>query len=89
MEAVFTFKNTHDAIRGERILLDGGIRVKVMALPSGLGAGCGLCLRVAPDLLPVSRDILHEYDIVPEGIYFKRMENGKTVYSTLEASGLC
>lgn len=84
MEAVFTFHNTHDAINGERLLLEGGIKVKVMALPSSLGAGCGLCLRIAADELYFSQRLLGESAISPEGVYFKTKENGKAVYTSFE-----
>lgn len=81
MEAVFTFHNTHHAIRGEQALLAGEIQVKVMPLPSQLGAGCGLCLRVPETELPRAREILAEADIEPQGLYWKRLENGRTVYT--------
>lgn len=84
MEAVFTFKNTHDAIHGERILLDEGVAVKVMALPSSLGAGCGLCLRLPAEALDASRALLEQSGIVPEGTYFRHTENGKITYSEVE-----
>lgn len=84
MEAVFTFHNTHDAMNGERLLLDGGIKVKVMALPSSLGSGCGLCLRVASVELDRSRCLLKEAAVDPQAVYLKQTENGKAVYSPLE-----
>lgn len=84
MEVVFTFHNTHDAINGERLLLAGGVTVKVMALPASLGAGCGLCLRVPSDDLDASRRVLEELAISPQAIYAKGIENGKTLYTQLE-----
>jgi hypothetical protein len=83
-EAVFTFHNTHEAISGERLLLKGGVKVKVMPLPSSLGAGCGFCLRVAPDDLDDSRRLLKESAISPQGLYLRCVEDGKTVYTPLE-----
>ena len=83
MEAVFTFHNTHGAICGERRLLDNGVKVRVMALPSCLGAGCGLCLRVAMDDVAPSRELLHDVGIEPEAVYRKSTEAGVTRYSPL------
>lgn len=80
MEAVFTFHSTHDAIRGERRLLDGGVKVRVMALPSCLGAGCGICLRVAMEDVAVCRGFLHEEGIVPQAVYQKAVECGVMRY---------
>jgi Protein of unknown function (DUF3343). len=84
MEIVFTFHNTHDAINGERLLLDGGVKVKVMPLPSSLGAGCGLCLRIAPENLDDARRLMQEAAIRPQSTYAKAFENGETVYSPVE-----
>ncbi len=85
MEIVFTFKSTHDAIHGERALLEAGLPVKVMALPSSIGAGCGLCLRIAEDKLDPARRLFDEAGIVPQGTYRKETENGKITYSLIRA----
>lgn len=84
METVFTFHSTHDAITGEGLLLDGGLKVKVMPLPASLGAGCGLCLRVPADELEGALDLLDRGDVRPQAVYAKNLENGQTVFSPLE-----
>ncbi len=80
MELVFTFHSTHGAIGGERVLLEGGLKVKVMALPSSLGAGCGLCLRVAAEDLAEARRLLAEVHIQPAGLYQKVTADGRASY---------
>ena len=65
MEAVFTFNSTRGAIGGERALELGGVKVKVMALPSSLGAGCGLCLRVNASDYQASLDLLTQAGFTP------------------------
>ena len=47
MEVFFTFPGTHAAMSAEKKLLAEGIAVRVMPLPDEVGAGCGMCLRVA------------------------------------------
>ncbi len=79
-EAVFTFHSAHGAIKGEQSLIEGGVPVKVMALPAALGAGCGICLRVDLDDLPAARRFLAEADVVPEKVYRKSFEGGRAVY---------
>ena len=81
MEAVFTFTSTHDAIHGERLLLEAGVPVRVMALPSSIGAGCGLCLRVAADALESSRALLEGGGVIPEGRYLKETHDGRVTYT--------
>jgi hypothetical protein len=79
-EAVFTFSSTHGAVTGERRLLEGGVAVKVMPLPSSLGAGCGLALRVPGDELERARRLLADAGLAPEGLYARAVKNGKTEY---------
>lgn len=86
MELVFTFHSTHGAIGGERSLLEGGLKVKVMALPSSLGAGCGLCLRLAAEDLAEARRLLAEAHIEPEGLYQKIMVEGRAHYQPMPAT---
>ncbi|UQZ88405.1 hypothetical protein C4J81_03945 [Deltaproteobacteria bacterium Smac51] len=80
MEVVFTFHTTHAAISGERVLLENGVKVKVMPLPSSLGAGCGLCLRVDDSELEKSRQLMAAENIEPEDIYDKTTEQNQTLY---------
>jgi hypothetical protein len=47
-ELIFTFHDTHEAIMGERKLLDSGLEVRVMPVPRALGKACGIALR-APE----------------------------------------
>lgn len=82
-ELVFTFHSTHQAIKGEQSLVNGGLKVRVMALPNSLGAGCGLCLRVAPDEVTTALALLQDVGIEPEGVYSKVMEEGRAVYLPL------
>ena len=45
-DVILTFKNTREAIMGERKLLDAGIAVRVMPMPRKLGSVCGIALRI-------------------------------------------
>jgi hypothetical protein len=54
---MFVFANTRDAIDGEKLLLAAGLAVGVMPLPGGIGAGCGICLRVNPGDLDKARSL--------------------------------
>jgi hypothetical protein len=57
LEWMFTFAATRDAIEGEKLLLAAGLAAGVMPLPGGLGAGCGICLRVGPGDLERARAV--------------------------------
>jgi hypothetical protein len=57
MEYMFSFATTRDAIEGEKQLLAAGLAPGVMPLPGGLGAGCGICLRISPAGLERARSV--------------------------------
>ncbi len=69
MEILFTFPHTRGAIRAEKALLEQQIPVSMMPLPSQLGAGCGLSLRLDEDYGAKARQLLTEADIPWENIY--------------------
>jgi hypothetical protein len=73
-ELIIAFHNTHEAIMGERKLLDGGIPVQVMPMPKPIGPGCGMCLRVPPDAIEKARFLLGE---TIANIYQRAGESGK------------
>jgi hypothetical protein len=59
-ELILAFHNTHEAIMGERKLLDSGIAVQVMPMPKPIGPTCGMCLRIQADAIEKSRVLLGE-----------------------------
>ena len=59
-ELIISFRNAHDAIMGERGLLDSGIDTRVMPMPPQLGPACGIALRIAPDDLAKAESLLGE-----------------------------
>jgi hypothetical protein len=74
-EIIITFRNTHDAIMGERKLLDAGIDVRIMSMPSRLGPACGICLRVNPGDIEKARMLLGGSIL---GMYRAEDERGRT-----------
>ncbi|MDR1194309.1 MAG: DUF3343 domain-containing protein [Peptococcaceae bacterium] len=83
MDIVFTFRSTRDAIGGEKSLLDNRLPVSIMPLPSQLGAGCGLCLRVAEADLSAARRLLAAARVAPEGVYSRRQVEDEVIYAPL------
>ena len=80
MEYVFTFLNTHNAIKSEQILLKSEIPVLVMPLPVVLAEGCGIGLRVEGTYLKQSRQVLEECGILVENIYQMSQNANKREY---------
>ncbi|MEG1846901.1 MAG: DUF3343 domain-containing protein [Lachnospiraceae bacterium] len=69
MELILTFKNTNYAIQAEQTLLERGVKVKVMPLPSVIRAGCGICLRITEENGVIAQQILEEIGVSVEEIY--------------------
>ena len=86
-EVIFTFSNTHDAIRGEKTLLEGGLLVRTMALPDQIGAGCGICLRVDEPDREKAQTLLTNVDIQPQGVFLARRTAKGTQYTPLGPLG--
>ena len=77
MELIITFRGSHDAIMGERILLDSGIDVRVMPMPVQLGPACGIALRISPADIEKAGPLLGE---TIDGVYCRGGEaNGEFV----------
>lgn len=81
MEYVFTFQGTQEAIFSEEVLNMENIKVRVMALPSEIQAGCGICIRVYPDDLEKSKKTLKKNKINHSGVYSFERIDGKSVYN--------
>ncbi|MDR0582790.1 MAG: DUF3343 domain-containing protein [Treponema sp.] len=74
-ELIVIFHNTHEAIMGERSLLDAGIDTRVMPTPAALGPACGIALRVSSADMEKAGVLLGE---AIDGIYCR---NGEGVFT--------
>ena len=88
MEYVLTFGTTSHSIKAEQTLMNDGITVSVMPLPSAIRAGCGLCMRIGPDALPEARASLDRAGVPVESIY-ARERSGSDITYTLYTEGEC
>lgn len=76
---LFTFENTHYAISAENLLVPE-MPVKVMALPSSIGSGCGICLRIDKSNLEKAQTMLKKAEVSVEHVYEIIQDNGKRTY---------
>lgn len=63
------FAGTSDAIKAEQALVNAGLHVRVMNLPSSIRAGCGICLRLGPDDYTTASRLLNAAGVAPQGVY--------------------
>lgn len=80
MEYLVSFARTNDAIRGEGLLLQAGLSVGVMPLPSRIKAGCGLSFRIRPHEFQEAVRILTEAGITGMGFYEKEDQKIKEIH---------
>ena len=74
-EFLIVFKNTHEVITAEQELLGAGIAVRVMAVPPAIRAGCGMCLRVSPDVFEQVIKIFRGKDVEVYNLQGKEYSN--------------
>lgn len=84
MEYIITFKNTNFAIKAEQCLLEHKLHVSVLPLPSQIGAGCGICLRISPDEIDAALAALTDIPTDEMGMFMRERENGKYTYKTIK-----
>jgi len=88
MEYIITFKNTNFAIKAEKCLLEQGLHVGVLPLPSQISAGCGICLRMPQGEIKSAIKVLTDKNISEIGLYSRMPENGRHLYSEVKDWGL-
>ncbi|MCI1904642.1 DUF3343 domain-containing protein [Enterococcus hirae] len=83
MEYLFTFQNTHDAIRAEKALEAADVAVYVMSLPSELSDRCGIGLRIeSKPEVAAAQKVLAEQKIAILEIFTVTGELGERKYTS-------
>ena len=86
-EFVIAFNSTNIAIKAESSLLERGVQVSVMPLPSQINAGCGICLRIRfielSSAFDVVAETLSETQLKELTLYERTEENGRRIYNEL------
>lgn len=80
---MLAFPNTYNAIMGETALLEAGVDVRVVPVPSSVSAGCGICLQVGAADLGRCRALLTESRVELESCFSIVQEQGKREYQLL------
>lgn len=78
-----TFNSTHSAIRAERELLNEGLKVKVIPVPTEITASCGLSIRMDLEDLEKVKKVLKDNDIEVSGYYYVEKLGFKKSISTI------
>lgn len=66
---IIIFKNTLDAMNGERILKENNYTFKMMPTPTSITQSCGICIRVEEE--KIIKEIIDKELIIYKKIYIK------------------
>lgn len=81
MEILLAFDTTTRAIAAENALLEAQIAVNVMPIPSAIKAGCGICLRLAPQNFEDGKNLLTAKNLFADACYTRTAQNGTSTYA--------
>lgn len=79
MEDIFyvvSFDSTHHAIKGEKLLKEHNLNIRMMPTPREITASCGLSIRFEEIELEEVKSIIDESGLSIKGIYEMRREQG-------------
>ena len=74
---IIVFKNTHDAIQGEKILKGKGISVMVMPTPTSITHSCGISVRFKEEDIGIVEKAINEEKLITKNIYIKNGQEFK------------
>lgn len=66
---IIVFKNTLDAMNGEKVLKEKGFTFKMMPTPTAITHSCGICIRIEEE--KDIKEIINEELIIYKKIYIK------------------
>ena len=69
---IIVFKNTHDAMNGEKVLQEKGVAIRIMPTPTLITQSCGICIRIE-DKNEIDK-IIEENTLIYKSIYKKNNE---------------
>ncbi len=72
---IITFKNTHGAINGEKLLKEKDIKVAVMPTPAVITRSCGISIKIDNEDIEMVKKLIEQEQLVVKNIY-KRSDNG-------------
>lgn len=72
---LITFKNTHGAIDGEKILKEHKIDVTIMPTPVVITKSCGISIKIGDKDINTIRNLIKEKKLIIKNIY-KRSDSG-------------
>ncbi|SFB32163.1 DUF3343 domain-containing protein [Clostridium frigidicarnis] len=76
---LIVFKNTHDAIQGEKVLKEEGLNVIIMPTPTYITKSCGISVRFNTSDVEKVKEIIGQDKMEIKNIYHKTDEKFELV----------
>lgn len=73
------FKNTHDAIEGERVLKGNNVNITIMPTPTYITQSCGICIKFQEPELNKIEELVRENKVIYKNIYFRDENSAKEI----------
>ena len=74
---IIVFKNTHDAIQGEKTLKGKGLSVMVMPTPTSITHSCGISIRFREEDIEIVEEAIDTEAILVKNIFIKNGQEFK------------
>ncbi|MCM1992343.1 DUF3343 domain-containing protein [Oceanirhabdus seepicola] len=79
---LITFKNTHDAIKGESIANKKNVKVRVMPTPTKITKSCGISLEMNHENMLILKEEIKKEKMNINNIYL--IKNGEYISSEID-----
>ena len=79
---LITFKNTHDAIKGESIANSKKLKIKVMPTPTKITKSCGISLEMNHENMLILKEEIKKEKMNINNIYL--IKNGEYISSRID-----
>ena len=66
---LLTFKNTHDAIGGEKLLKERHFTIVVMPTPTSMTKSCGLSIKVSKESMDKVKTLIESNELKVKDVY--------------------
>ncbi|NEZ47871.1 DUF3343 domain-containing protein [Clostridium niameyense] len=76
---VITFNNTHNAMDGEAVLKDKGIKLRIIPTPTYITKSCGISIRIDDKEYEKVKPIIDSNEINIKNVYLKEGGNYELV----------
>ncbi|WP_027633298.1 DUF3343 domain-containing protein [Clostridium hydrogeniformans] len=76
---LLVFKNTHDAIQGEKLLKSEGLKVTIMPTPTYITKSCGISVKFDTEDIDLVKSLVQSEKLIIKNMYHKNEEEFQVI----------